>query len=136
MATSSRIERWLQFGAVCLVGGCLVALSGLAWLSSYMTEGVLETETLQGNVLVALSDDLRARQALLEGCRCKRPFPATVSTLLVAGRLAEVPSGTKMHMTSWGDDPAVGTMTVAEGRLRGRHVRACRNQFALLHAWF
>ena len=107
---------------------------GLA--TNYMTEGVLETETLQGNVLVALSNDPPTRQALLVGCRCKRPYPATVLTLLAAERLAEVPSGTKMHMTSGGDDPAVGTMTVAEGRLRGRRVWACRDQFAWLHAWF
>ena len=111
-------------------------IAWLVWLlffSDYMAEGVLQTETLQGNVLVALSNDPRVRQALLSGCRSTQALPASTSPFVASGLLAEIPSGTKMVMPSWGDDRAVGTMTISEGRLKGRKVWACSGQFALLH---
>ena len=124
--------RWLGISFACLVAS---VIGGIAWFNNYMSEGVLETETLTGDVLIALSDDPPVRQALLSGCRSAGSPPGSVSDLLAAGRLAEIPSGTKMHMESWGSDRAIGTMTVAEGHLKGRQVWACRGQFALLHPW-
>ena len=136
MTTRRRIFKWLALSFGCLVACYALVIAGIAFLDVYMGEGVLERETLEGNVLVALSDNPSVRQALISGCQSTGSLPVSVSTLLASGLLAEVPSGTKMNMTSMGGDSEVGTTTVSEGRLKGRQVWACRGQFALLHSWF
>jgi hypothetical protein len=77
----------------------------------------VETETLQGNVLVALSDYPPVRDALLSGCHSTQALPVSASALLASGLLAEIPSGTKTYMSTWGEDRSVGTMTISEGKL-------------------
>jgi hypothetical protein len=94
-----------------------------------------KTETLQGDVLVALSGDPRVKEALLSGCGSTKALPPSASTLLASGLLAQVPSGTKMKMPSWDGNRYVGTMTISEGKLNGRQVLVCSGQYALLHAW-
>jgi hypothetical protein len=110
-------------------------VAGMSWFGKYMSEGVIQTETLQGDVLVALSSDPTARRALLSGCHSMQALPAETLELLASGALATIPSGTQMHMPSWREDREVGAMTISEGKLQGRQVWVCRNQFALLHAW-
>lgn len=123
-------------GAVCVATAWALALWFVIWFGNYMTEGTLETRDLQGNLLVALSDDAGVKKALLSECNSTKARSPKVSALIQSGRLAEVPSGTRMHLTSWGEDPTgIGTMTIAEGPLRGRQIWACRGQFTLLHAW-
>jgi hypothetical protein len=135
LASLRRVSKWLGIGLAILLAGCSLLIAGLSWIAYYMTQGVIETETqLQGSALVARSDDPAVRQALLSNCPSTQATPpASAAAFFAAGLLAEIPSGTKMNMPSWGDDPAVGTMTIAEGRLKGRKVRACRGQFFLLH---
>jgi hypothetical protein len=64
-----RISKWIRISVACLAAVCAVVVATFAWFGSYMSEGVLHTETLQGNVLVALSDFPPVRQALLSSCR-------------------------------------------------------------------
>lgn len=130
-----RILMWLGVSVACLVASYSLVIAALEWFGDYMSEGVLETETPEGNLLVALDSDPPVRQALLSGCHSKGGLSPSVLAVLASGRLAEIPSGTKMQMPAWGDDPSVGTMTIAEGQLKGRQVWACTGQFALLHAW-
>lgn len=136
VAVLARICKWLAIGAVCVAAVWALALWFVIWFGNYMTEGTLETRELQGNLLVALSDDAAVKKALLSECNSTKARSPKVSALIQSGRLAEVPSGTRMHMPDWGGkDPDVGTMTIAEGPLRGRQIWACRGQFTLLHAW-
>jgi hypothetical protein len=114
---------------------CISFFVGLAWFQSYMTEGTLLSPDLESNVLVALSDESTVREALLSGCHSVRSLPILSLKEIASGRLAEVPSGVRMHIESWGKDPYVETMTIAAGRFTGRQVWACSGQFALLHAW-
>jgi hypothetical protein len=132
--TSRRILMWVGISLASLFAGYGLLISVVVWFGNYMSEGVLETETLKGDVFVALNNNPPVRRALLSACHSKGPLPPSVSALLASGLLAEIPSGTKMHLPEWGDDSSVGTMTIAKVRLKGRQVWACRGQFALLHA--
>ena len=134
VASFRRVSKWLGIGIAVLGAGCVLIFAGVVWFGNYMSEGVVETATLQGNVLVALSNDPPVRQALLSGCQSTQGFPAPTSALLSSGLLVEIPSGTKMHMPSWGEDRQVGTMTISEGKLKGHQVWVCWGQFALMHA--
>jgi len=122
---------WVGAGIAFLVVGFVTA--ALKWLGDYMSEGVLESDTRGGDLLVALSDDPPVSQALLSGCHSKGALPSSVSAMLASGQLTEIPSGTKMQLEHWSND-AVETMTIAEGMLKGRQVWACQDQVALLHA--
>jgi len=131
-----KIRRILGWLGVSIAFLFVLVIVYVAWVFHRASEGVIETETLQGNVLVALSDGPAVMQGLLSGCRPTGSLPASVTNLLASGRLAEVPSGTRMNMSSWGGSaPGTGTMTVAEGRLKGRQVWVCSGQFALLYSW-
>lgn len=125
-----RISKWLGIGLAILLAGCALLIAGISWIGYYMAQGVIE-----GNAVVALSDDTTVRQALVSNCQLTQATPpASASTFFAAGLLAEIPSRTRMNMPSWGDDPAVGIMTISEGPLKGRKVWACRGQVSLLHA--
>lgn len=117
--------KWLGLGLAALV----IGYAGVVWFSGWMSEGVVETETPRRDVLVALSKDPQVSQALLDGCRSTGGFPSSISPLLASGLLVHLPPGTKVHMPFPGSDPFVGTVTVAEGPLKGHQVWACRGQF-------
>ncbi len=125
---------WSGISVACLVAGYALLIATFAWFGYYMSEGVLETETLEGNLFVALNSDPIVLHTLLSACHSKVAYQPSVSRLEASGLLAEVPSGTKMHMTSFVDYGGIYTMTIAEGRLKGRQVWACYGQFALSHA--
>ena len=89
---------------------CALVIAGLVWFDDYMSEGVLQTETQKGNLMVAVGDDPTVSAALLG---CSSAFTtATLSADSASGLLAEIPSGTKMHMhmKSWGH--GVGDVTI------------------------
>jgi hypothetical protein len=127
-ASFGRILRWLGSSLAILGAGYVLIMVGLFWFGDYMSEGVLETETLQGNVLVALSNGPAVRQELLSNCRPRQEL------FLASTALTEIPSGTKMQMPDWGQDDEVTAVQIYEGRLKGRSVWACRGQVKLLHA--
>jgi len=110
MADSSRILKWLGVSLAIIGVGYVLVNAALFWFGNYMSQGELRTSTGHGNLLVALSDDPAIRKALLSGCRSTEALSALTSTFLSSGLLAEIPSGTKMHMLSWDGDP-IGTMT-------------------------
>jgi hypothetical protein len=118
------------------VGLYIGCSAGVARFGKYMTEGILVSPDRRSNVLIALSNDTAVREALLSGCHLVGSLPAPSLKQITSGQLAEVPSGVRMHMDSWGgNDPDIGAMTIAEGRFSGRQVWACRGQFGLLHPW-
>jgi len=92
------------------------------------------------DVFVALKGDTATLQALLSTCQ---PFGRLALNTLAtpespippkaASLLESVPSGTRMHIAS--QSSAVGIMTIAEGKLKGREVWACSDQYYMLHAW-
>jgi hypothetical protein len=127
-ASFGRILRSLGSSLAILGAGYVLIMVGLFWFGNYMSEGVLEAETLQGNVLVALSNGPAVRHELLSYCRSRQEL------FLASTALAEIPSGTKMQMPDWGQDDEVTTVQISEGRLKGRSVWACRGQVKLLHA--
>jgi hypothetical protein len=135
MASLLLISKWVAGSFAMLGVGYVLVNAGLVWFGNTMSEGSLDSDTqLYGtNVLVALSDDPAVKQALLAGCHSMQALPASSSPFLASGLLVEVPSGTKMHMPSWSQHE-VGTMTIAEGRLKGRRVWACSGQFHWLNA--
>jgi hypothetical protein len=104
MPSFGRIWKWLSIGVAVIGAGCVLIFGGLVWFRDYMSEGVVQTATLQGDVLVALNNDRSVRQALLLGCHSTQGLPPYTSVLLSSGLLAEIPSGTKMHMPSLGED--------------------------------
>jgi hypothetical protein len=88
MTARPPISKWIKISivSVFVVFALFVAL--VVRICYTMSEGVLQTDTLQGNVLVALSDDPPVRQALLSGCRSTPATPPSVSALLMSGQLA------------------------------------------------
>ena len=131
MTRRRRLLTWL--GATVAVFIAVVMLAP-RWFDGYVSTGVLQTETHQGKVLVALTDEPEVENLLWAGCEAHGVFPTSASDLLAARKLAQVPSGTKMRLISVSHYPYIGTMTIVEGRLKGRTVCAGRCQFTLLHA--
>jgi len=130
-----RIAKWVGIVIAGLGAAYLLTIAALVWFGNYMSEGVIHSKTHQGNVLVALSSDPSVRRALLSGCDSTQGYPAAVSALLSSGSLAEVPSGTKMHVPDTLSSGEIETMTISEGKLKGRQVWVCSGQWALDHAW-
>ena len=113
--------------------GYALFITGVNWLDNYMSEGILQSEKLEGKVLVALSDEPEVKQTLISGCHSGQVHASVVKFFIASGKLAEARSGTRMHMPTQGQDPDVGIVTIAEGMLAGRKVYVCRDQFTLLH---
>jgi hypothetical protein len=132
MALLRRFSKWLLI-AIAIVGvGYVLIIAGWAWLKNYLSEGFVRAEPPQGNVLVALSYDQPVRQALLSSCSSTEERPAATFALMSSGLLAEIPSGTKMHILYFGGN--IATMIIAEGKLKGRQVWVCPGRFGLMHA--
>jgi hypothetical protein len=135
MDRSRRIMKWLGIGAACAMALFLLLVAAAMRFGDYMAEGGLQSNTQRGSVLVALSDSPRVIEALQSACRQANPLPPAVAALLVSVQLVEIPSGTKVHVEMQTGGLGVSSMTVDEGRLKGREVWACSGQYYQLHAW-
>jgi len=125
--------KWVGIGVGIFVVGYAFFIAGVTWFGDYISEGILQSEKLEGNVLVALSDEPEVKQALISGCHSAQVYMSVVKSLIASGKLAEARSGTRMHMPTGNQDPDVVIVTIAEGMLAGRKVDVCRDQFTLLH---
>jgi len=135
MARPPGIPKWLAITLAVVATGFLLLISLFIWLGNYMSEGIVRaTEASQFNVLVALTNAGPVREALISSCHLTQSLPASTTAMLSSGLLAEVPSGTKMHMPSRNIDGGLETVTISEGKLKGRQVWVCSGQVALYHA--
>lgn len=69
------MPKWPGVILACVITGCLLVIGVPKWFSNYVAEGVLQTETRQGNVLIALNDELQVKKVLLLGCHAAGVFP-------------------------------------------------------------
>ena len=129
-------------GAGFLYSVAVLLIAACYWIAYHTSEGILQKELVgtqrgdapfsqRGDVLVALRDAPPVRRALLSGCHSIDVLPAPASTLLASGLLAYVQSGTKIHVGPGDYDDDFTYLTIAEGRLKGREVLACKAQVYL-----